>query len=513
MSVRSALVRTFAGLVSLGLVAGVTVAGTALGTVGQGGEAGVDVAVPTPRTTLVCPGPPRLPTEPEEGEDLAYDPQFDPAPVGTVTGLVAASVERAGGEAAVPLTLTALTAGATSRQADVAGGSALVAAVPTTGEVLRAEPGEGPAAWVAGSVVARTDAGDLRGLVAGTCRAPAVETWLVGGATAVGTSARLVLQNPGATPAVVRLELWGPAGAVEPAGTPEYLVPAGSERVVLLEGVAAGQDRLVVRLTSSGGLVTAYLQDSALRGLMPAGVDLVVGGTAPATTQVVTAVSVASGAGGGTADVPLVRLLAPDASGTAAVTVLGPDGTVPLPGTESVALDGGAVIDVPLDGLPAGEYTLVVTADVPVVAGVMLTSGTGAGAAEPTTDAPLDRAWLPGVAPGTEGALALAGDAAWRLVLAAPGAEATAEATVDVLGADGAVLATATEQVPESRTLALAGATLTDRRAAAVVVRSTGAGLVWGVVLEAALGDGDLVAVLSPAPAGSARATVPVLLD
>jgi hypothetical protein len=512
MSARGIVARTFGGLVSLGLVAAVTVAGTSLGTVGQGAVAAVDVDVPTPRTTLVCPGPPRLPTEPQEGEDLAYDPQFDPAPVGTTTSLVAASVERAGGRAAVPLTLMALAAGATPVAVDVEGGSAVAAQVPAAGEVLRAEPGDGPPAWVAGSVVSRTDAGDLRGLVAGTCRAPAVQTWLVGGGTAVGASSRLVLQNPGSTPAVVRLELWGPAGAVEPAGTPEYLVPAGSERVVLLEGVAAGQDRLVVRLTSTGGLVTAYLQDSALRGLTPAGVDLVVGGVEPATTQVVAGVFLPDGAGTGPADVPVLRLLAPDAAGTAAVTVLGPDGVVALPGTESVSLEAGAVIDVPLDGLPAGDHTLVVTADVPVVAGAMLTAGAGVGAAETDIAAPLDRAWLPSVVQGTVGALAVAGDAAWRLVLAAPGDGGAADVTVEVLAADGAVLTTTAERVPEGRTLTVRGADLADGAAAAVVVRSADRRLAWSVVLGARLADGDLVAVLSPVVTGSARATVPVLL-
>src|SRR5690606_72682 len=137
-----------------------------------------------------------------------------------------------------------------------------------------------------------TAAGDLRGVGAASCRRPATETWLVGGGTELGSSAWLVLQNPGRTAATVEVALWGPSGPVDVAGAPEYLVPAGTERALLLEGVAAEQPRIAVRLTASGGQVAAYLQDSRLRGLVPQGVGYVVGGQAPAVRQVVPGLSV-----------------------------------------------------------------------------------------------------------------------------------------------------------------------------------------------------------------------------
>ncbi|EYR61783.1 hypothetical protein N866_16780, partial [Actinotalea ferrariae CF5-4] len=187
-------------------------------------------------------------------------------------------------------------------------------------------------------------------------------------------SARLVLQNPGATAVTVGLDLWGPAGPVELAGAPEFLVPPGQERVVLLEGLAAEERRLVVRVTASGGLVTAHLQDSALRGVVPAGVDQVVPGAGPGTRQVLTGVLVPETAPG-TVDTAQLRLLAPDESTTASVALLGPDGPVALPGLAEVRLDAGAVLDVPLAGLPPGVWTVVVDAPSPVVAGALVTSG------------------------------------------------------------------------------------------------------------------------------------------
>src|SRR5690606_35790565 len=187
-----------------------------------------------------------------------------------------------------------------------------------------------------------TAAGDLRGVGAASCRRPATETWLVGGGTERGSSAWLVLQNPGRTAATVEVAMWGPSGPVDLAGAPEYLVPAGTERALLLEGVAAEQSRIVVRLSSSGRQVAAYLQDSRLRGLVPQGVGYVVGGQAPAVRQVIPGLSVATDAEGGPAGEaggvgPLLRLLAPGSEPAVAhIALLGPDGIVELPGADRV---------------------------------------------------------------------------------------------------------------------------------------------------------------------------------
>src|SRR5690606_7617544 len=135
---------------------------------------------------------------------------------------------------------------------------------------------------------------------------------------------------------------------LELAGAPDYLVPPGTERVILLEGLAAEQSQLVAHVSASGGLVSAFVQDSRTSGLVPAGVDLVVGGAAPATVQAVPAVSVVEDA----PEPPVVRVLAPDEEAGPAhveVAMLGPDGVVRLPGTADLDLDPGEVVDVPLD--------------------------------------------------------------------------------------------------------------------------------------------------------------------
>lgn len=506
----SIVVRLAGALISAGLVAGLLLLP---GTQPWEPTALDPLAIPVPAapTDLVCPGAVRLPTEPEEGDDVAYDPQFDPAPVEAESSLLALSVDRPDGPA-VPGDVRSMDG--TQVLDDVvpaAGGGVATVQDLDAGLVVHADAAEGGPAWLAGSVAVQTAGGDLRGLVAAACRPATSEAWLVGGSTSLGSSARLVLQNPGSTAAQVTLEVWGPAGPVELAGAAEYLVPPGSERVVLLEGTAAEQPRIVVHVTVAGGAVAAYLQDSELRGLTPAGVDEVVPGTNPATQQVVPGVAIAGTPADG-ADPGLLRLLAPTESGTARVRVLGPDGLVELPGAAEVELVAGAVLDVPLDGVPAGDWAIVVDADVPVLAGAMLTRGLGVGASG-ESDEPLERAWSAAVSAG--GApLALPRGVQWRLSVANPtGGAATAE--VDVVDLSGAVVASDTVTVLPGTAVSLDAATLVPESAAVavagVVVR--GEDVAWSAVLTVDDGTGEFVSVLSPVAPRVTRGDVAVRLD
>lgn len=507
--------------------------------------AAAEVAVPAPGTTLVCPGPLRLPTEPDAGEDAAYDPQFDPAPEESVSRLVALTAEPPGARQAADAEVGGLAGTTAEALSGVPVGVREL--VPGGATVVRAGPADDATAWLAGAVGVRTGSGDLRGTAASSCQEPAADLWLVGGSTSLGSSARLVVQNPGRTPATVELELWGPGGRVEPAGSPELLVPPGEERAVLLEGLAAEQERVVVHLHATGALVTAHLQDSLLRGLVGGGVDQVVAGAAPARRQVVPALSVPLTEVGG-ADPAVLRLLAPTEPGTASVTLQGADGPVDLPGLTDIALEAGGVLDVPLDGLPPGEYTAVVDADVPVVAGGLLTRGRSVGVLEPSEDDPLERAWVPAVRPGTAGPLALPSSAGVLDLALVPDPERPGPAAVEVTVVDGEGREVATHEVTlrSGRTttyrltdlvsgealeaLAADDPVAADGEAVAddatgddadpategplgVVVRSEDPRLVWGVVLVTPDPSGDLVSAVVPVPPTAAQGVLRVRVD
>lgn len=526
--VRSVIARLVWALVVLGLTGVVVAAATLRPAARPTAVPATRVQVPAATTELVCAGPVRLPTEPEPGGDVAYDPQFDPSPQESVTALRALTVRGAPEEDAAPGTLETV-AGDLVAELEPSGDAGVAETDEVTGSlVLRADPTDQVPAWAAGVVSVLTTGGDLRGLVAAPCQLPAARSWLVGGSTVLGSSARLVLQNPGRTPATVTVRIWGPSGPVELAGAPDYLVPPRSELVVLLEGVAAEQQRIVVQTVASGGLVTAYLQDSQLRGLLPAGVDYVVAGRAPATRQVLTGLSVTDTPVEG-ADTSVLRLLVPgEEAGTVDVTFLGADGEVTLPGTSGLDLDAGAVLDVPLGGLPAGAYTVVVDAQVPVVAGALLTRGAGVGGPDVGTLAtsPLDRAWVPTAGLGGSGPLALPDGARGQLLLGtvpgAPGGTAdeptgAASVTLEVVGTDGEVLDERHVEVARATTTAILLAQLLpaeapDAEVAGVVVRTDDPRVAWAVVLVAPDPAGDLVSVLSPVAPPQSRPYVDVRL-
>ena len=349
--------------------------------------AGEAVAIEARSTVAVCPGPVVL-----ADPGSTADAEFGSTPDETLTTLQVAAFGAATTSVLVPLGPDA----GSGDQRTVQGSDPSAYAVADQGprsEVLRSTTAAGDTSDAAASTSSATASGDLRGLAAASCAAPGVDQWLVGGGTELGSSTRLVLSNPSRTPATVTISLWGPSGALDPAGPTTYLVPPGEEVSTLVEGLAAQQRGLVVRATSAGALVTATLQHSVLDGLTARGVDLVVPGDAPATAQVVTGVSIEASEIGDP-DVASVRLLAPDEGGTATLLVLGEDGQRVLRGAQTTELVAGTVTDVSLSGLPAGSYSVVVQADVPVVAGAVATSTGEADDDEPLLGTPVDRTWV-----------------------------------------------------------------------------------------------------------------------
>lgn len=484
-----------------------------------------EVTVAPAQEVTVCPGPARL-TDPE----TIGDAQFGPAPVGTTSGLRTA-VEGDG-----DATLTAVDGG-DARPLDAADEGRLAVTTtqddPTQGAVLAVQPGADGEARVAASVGSVTTAGDLRGLAAASCSRPGISQWLVGGSTQIGSSAQLVLQNPGLTPATVQVTVWGQGGQAVLSGGGQQLVGPGEEVVTLVEAAAPEQRRMVVHVTASGGLVSAYLQHSTLDGLVPLGVDYVVPGAEPA--QDVALAGVASvGEAVDDPHAPQLRLLAPgEDAGTATVIVHGEDGPVPLRGVESVALTPGVVTDVSLGGLPAGAYAVSVHADVPVVAGASVDRR---GEADPDllhAERQYDRAWIaaqpvaqaaqddPDGTPDRAGQVALVPGTSSLLTIAAVPAGTTGpddttgeiELTVRVHDEEGAPLGERTLTVPVGTTQTLDPGALrpegNDARPAAVTVDVEGATgavqPVWTLTASAGPPSGDegdetpsLVSVLLP---------------
>ncbi|RPF20097.1 DUF5719 family protein [Myceligenerans xiligouense] len=477
-------------------------------------------------TTLVCPSPAELVQE-DVGDD-----QFDASPVETDSALTTAA------QAPDVVGLDGTGGGDAERDQDPGDDAA---------RVVRAAPG----ALAAATATSVTVAGDLRGLVAGACREPAIEHWLVGGSSDVGSSSRLVLQNPGRTAASVSLAVWGPSGPVTLGGQAVVVVPAGEEVSTTLEAIAPEQGRLVVHAVSQGARVAAYLQHHRIDGLVPQGADLVVGGASPSSALAVAGVD-SRGESLDDPHAPAVRVLAPgDRDGTARLTVYGADGREWLRGVDEVDLQAGTVTDIPLGGLPKGKYAVVVDATVPLVGGGLVHRRGKASGDSVVDGVPYDTAWIAGQAvaggdgsagesdggatagtsggdgggaaggdagpsPTSSGLLAVPDGVSWAVNVAAVPAErgqddpaGSAEVTVTGFAADGTETGTLDTEVPAGEALDLRGKDLEPlgEDVAAIGLTATGdAGVTWALRLA----DGALIATLTPPETAATQSTVAV---
>lgn len=304
---------------------------------------------------------------------------------------------------------------------DVAGTSAL--GVPELSGTLEVTGG-----IAAGASMHSATAGDLRGVAVNPCQWPTNTLWLVGGSSEVGSSLELTVTNPGLTQVSVAASAFSSRGELDLGANSMLHLAPGSSRTVLLDGIIPEDPRIALQLFSGTGPFTASLQTSALDGVTPAGIDVVTSSDF-GTNLVIPGLVIdpQSGPGGGTdtqedgtlpdpATTAALRMVNPNEdAATVHISVLGADGTVPLPGGSDVVVAAGSVLDLTLDGLAPGTYAIQVESTVDVSAGLSVTRTDAAGK---------DVAWLAAREPITDGGAVAIGPLEARLVLVGS-AEAT----------------------------------------------------------------------------------------
>ena len=250
-----------------------------------------------------------------------------------------------------------------------------------------AEPVDGAAVPLAAAAAARVSADDIAGFALDACRTPLFDSWLVGGSTRTGETDLVLLANPGDVAATVELTVYGVTGPETPPGGTGLAVPARSQIVIPLSGIARGQDSPVVRVTATGAPVRASLQSSIVRTLAPGGIDQQSAVALPERTQVIPGLVVTTRptASATLESTTIARLLAPASDGEAEVTVRAVGRADPVLEPVTVPLTTGVPLQLELPGLQTGSYAVTVAASVPVGAAVWQTTGFGAGA---------DIAWL-----------------------------------------------------------------------------------------------------------------------
>ena len=240
-----------------------------------------------------------------------------------------------------------------------------------------AQPFERHAVDVAATGAATAADDDLAGFAASACRPPLLDSWLVGGSAATGAADLVLLANPGTVPATVQLTVFGAAGPQIPPGGADLVVAPGTQRIVPLAGLVLGEETPVVRVSAVGAPVHASLQASITRTLTPGGVDQVGPVPQAETSQTITGITVmrADTEAAAAEQSAVLRMLSPSADTTARVTVTTAGRTEPVGDTQEVSLQAGMPLELALDGLGAGSYTVTVDAGAPVVAAVWQATG------------------------------------------------------------------------------------------------------------------------------------------
>ncbi len=224
--------------------------------------------------------------------------------------------------------------------------------------------------------------GDLAGLAAASCQTPASTLRFTGLQTTTGSTSVLYLANPTSTSAQVAVDLRGPEGPIDTSTLQNVVIAPGEQRAIVLGGYAQDLATVAATITSTGGKVTGYVQQAALRGLTPSGVDLVASNASASNTQVIPGVWIDSKNNSAELSqndkslVPQLHIAAAGAQGAGfTVKVLGTGGEVAASFDQNLAVSSNATSVLNLDQLAGGYYTVVVEADAPVTASVKMVRG------------------------------------------------------------------------------------------------------------------------------------------
>ena len=226
--------------------------------------------------------------------------------------------------------------------------------------------------WTSTSALAteieRVPGGDIAGLAALACLTPRTDTWLVGGSTALGSSARLVLTNPTGVPSDVVVSFYGPAGKADQ--TLSVAVGPRSQSKYLLEGIAAGLATLTTHVEATAAGVTAVIQDSRLNGFLAAGTEWVVPNESLAEHLEIPGVGPSEP--DGIAGASSVWIFSPQ-DATVNLSLVSAIGTAPWPAAQGLSVKAGQVVEIEVPATAVA--TVVVDASAPVLAAAYTTTG------------------------------------------------------------------------------------------------------------------------------------------
>jgi hypothetical protein len=119
---------------------------------------------------------------------------------------------------------------------------------------------------ITGSSTQQVGIDSMRGLAAASCQQPSNDIWLVGGSTAAGREALLILTNPTPVDAIADLTIYTDLGEMEVAGLSGISVLANSTTVLSLASFAPTIATLAVQVQAQGAKLAAWIQHRVMNG-------------------------------------------------------------------------------------------------------------------------------------------------------------------------------------------------------------------------------------------------------
>jgi hypothetical protein len=254
---------------------------------------------------------------------------------------------------------------------------------------------------VTGSTTQLVAIDTMRGLAAASCQQPSNDIWLVGGSTAPGREALLILTNPTPNDATADLNIYTDLGEIEVAGLSGISVLANSTTVLSLASFAPTVATLAVHVQTSGAKLAGWIQHRVMNGTESLGVDFVVPSPPPQLVSVIPGFVVR-----GTEAINQVAVTEAVSDAGHSLRVFAPTGANVIVQIVSTSpdvfgavitgvIEPGTVSDFPITDLLDGNYSVFVTSDQPVYATAKAAIGNDEGTPR------IDFTWLSSAEPIT----------------------------------------------------------------------------------------------------------------
>jgi hypothetical protein len=204
---------------------------------------------------------------------------------------------------------------------------------------------------------------------AATCTISPAINYFAGGTANVTSQSKLILINSGLSDALIDLTAYSESGA---SASIPVTVKASSEKVIRIDSLSPGSERIVIKVEVRSGRVTSYLLDERVRGLSNTGGDFVPAITEAGRELVIAGLAVKYGSSSSVKHT--LRLMSVgEVDASASVEIISPDGVYVPVGIGKISLNAREVTDIDLSNVDFGSkaFALKISATDEVVASVL----------------------------------------------------------------------------------------------------------------------------------------------